>query len=243
MPEIMRDFPFSPQANKSYPNWLPYGLPTLVSRLDLQHNLVSRSDESVTTVTSLRSAFGASIRESAIRSLPMRSIKFLALASSLLYLAAVSLGQSLGDVAREQKQKKQNQPAAKVITNEDLPAHADDDDQPPVNGHNSNPPSRPLGSKSAEQWKAQIEAQRNTVASLQARLDKLNSFDPLRQRKLRLPLRGVQRKSVEAAGPGASLARPARRSEKETRRAAGSRPPRRFRQRRLGAVTHRYFPT
>lgn len=105
----------------------------------------------------------------------MRSTKFLFLASSLLCLAAAGFGQSLGDVAREQKQKKQSQPAAKVITNEDLPAHADDGDQPPVNGHNSNPPSRPLGSRSAEQWKAQIEAQKNTVASLQARIDKLNS--------------------------------------------------------------------
>lgn len=97
----------------------------------------------------------------------------------LLCLAAAGYGQSLGDVARAQRQKRQNQnpqTAPKVITNEDLPEHSDEeDDEPTADAHHNDPPSRPLGSKSAEQWKANIAAQKNTVASLQSQIDRLNA--------------------------------------------------------------------
>lgn len=99
------------------------------------------------------------------------------LSGLLLCLAAASYGQSLGDVAREQRQKRQNQnpqTAPKVITNEDLPAHAEEDDPGPA-AKQDDAPSRPLGSKSAEQWQAEIAAQRNKVTSLQNQIDKLNS--------------------------------------------------------------------
>jgi uncharacterized protein (DUF342 family) len=98
--------------------------------------------------------------------------------SLLMFGLAMSYAQSLGDVAREQRQKKQNQNpqnAPKVITNEDLPAHATEDPQVAAPDHHADVPSHPLGSKSAEQWKAEIADQRNTVEQLQSQIDKLNA--------------------------------------------------------------------
>ena len=97
---------------------------------------------------------------------------------AFLCLAAMTYGQSLGDVARAQRQKKQSQnpqTAPKVITNEDLPKHSPDEDEPATETQQGNPPTRPLGSKSAEQWQADIAAQRNTVASLQNEIDRLSA--------------------------------------------------------------------
>jgi len=105
-------------------------------------------------------------------------IRVAVLTGLLLCQAAAGYGQSLGDVARQERQKRQNQnpqTAPKVITNEDLPEHGDEEDEPPANAHPNDSPSHPLGSKSAEQWKANIAAQRNLVASLQSQIDKLNS--------------------------------------------------------------------
>ena len=98
------------------------------------------------------------------------------LAGLLLCLVAASYGQSLGDVAREERQKRQNQnpqTVPKVITNDDLPEHSADDDES-ATATPDDSPSRPLGSKSAEQWKADIATQRNTVTSLQNEIDRLN---------------------------------------------------------------------
>jgi len=109
----------------------------------------------------------------------LKLIRVAVLAGLLLCLAAAGYGQSLGDVARQERQKRQNQnpqTAPKVITNEDLPEHSDDeDDEPTTDAHRNDSPGHPLGSKSAEQWKANIAAQRNMVASLQSQIDKLNS--------------------------------------------------------------------
>jgi ubiquinone biosynthesis protein UbiJ len=93
----------------------------------------------------------------------------------LVLLASTSFGQSLGDVARELRQKQSQSPqkAPEVITNDDLPQHGEDDDIASANPQNS--PSLPFGSKSAEQWKAEIAAQRNVIASLQSHIDKLNN--------------------------------------------------------------------
>lgn len=96
----------------------------------------------------------------------------------LLALVAVSYGQSLGDVARAQRQKRQKQSpqtAPKVITNEDLPTHSTDENEPAADARPDNSPTRPLGSKSAEQWQADIAAQRNTITSLQNEIDRLNA--------------------------------------------------------------------
>jgi len=103
--------------------------------------------------------------------------KAILLAGLLLSLAAVSYGQSLGDVAREQRQKKQQQnpkTAPKVITNDDVPAHIEQDDASPTPAHQDSPNSS-MGSRSPEQWKAEIAAQKNKVASLQSEIDRLSS--------------------------------------------------------------------
>ena len=100
-------------------------------------------------------------------------------AGALLLMAAAGYGQSLGDVAREQRQKQQaktSQVASKVITNEDLgeppdgASQASSPEKKPDDPH-----AKPLGSKTAEQWKAEIEAQKSTIANLQNRIDKVNS--------------------------------------------------------------------
>ena len=108
----------------------------------------------------------------------MHSAKLMSVASLVLSLAAFSHAQSLGDLAREQRQKQQEKKAqtpAKVITNEDLPAHTESDDAVAGNQATSDAPSQPLGSKSAEQWKSEIEAQRKSVENLQNQTDRLNS--------------------------------------------------------------------
>ena len=92
-------------------------------------------------------------------------------------LVSVSPGQSLGDVARQQRQNQQtkkDQTAPKVITNEDLAERAPDstDSEKPEQKHDPEP--RPA-SKSPEQWKAQIEAQKQSIALLQSRMERLNS--------------------------------------------------------------------
>jgi predicted RNase H-like nuclease (RuvC/YqgF family) len=100
-------------------------------------------------------------------------------AGLVISLGASGYGQSLGDVAREQRQKqeaKKAQAAPKVITNEDLPEHPESNDSAAssqANGESA--PSHPMGSKSAEQWKAEIAAQQRSVDNLQSQIDRLNS--------------------------------------------------------------------
>jgi hypothetical protein len=97
----------------------------------------------------------------------------------VISLGALCYSQSLGDVAREERQKqetKKAQVAPKVITNEDLPRHANSDDSPASSQASSeSAPGRPMGSKPAEQWKAEIAAQRSLVDDLQSRVNQLNS--------------------------------------------------------------------
>jgi hypothetical protein len=115
--------------------------------------------------------------------------------TSILMAAAVGLcailahGQdspSLGDVARQARQKKEQATAAeskdpkaakahKVITNEDIPSHPENAQSPPEPDREPEalPPSD--GPKmSGEYWKARIQAQKNMVQSLQGRLDQLS---------------------------------------------------------------------
>jgi hypothetical protein len=97
----------------------------------------------------------------------------------VISVAALSYGQSLGDVAREERRRqeaKKTEAAPKVITNEDLPERPDSNDSAASSPASSDiAPSRPLGSKSAEQWKAAIAAQRRSVDDLQGQIDRLNS--------------------------------------------------------------------
>jgi hypothetical protein len=127
-------------------------------------------------------------------------LKVLPIALALLMSAAAN-GQSLGDVARENRQKKDADAASaaqpKVITNADLPKDQNEnqgpsDAQPAAGAANSNKAAdrrlpdhrladhrsaqqRLAEQRAAEQWKKQILAQKNKVALLQARLDSINA--------------------------------------------------------------------
>jgi Ni/Co efflux regulator RcnB len=112
----------------------------------------------------------------------------LAVALGAVCLGQSSDGQSLGDVARKQRQKQQakdtqTQPK-KVITNEDLPANSDSSSgfggasssaRAKPAEPNYQPPSDGPTEASAARWKTMIQAQKDTVASLQDRIEKLNS--------------------------------------------------------------------
>jgi hypothetical protein len=109
----------------------------------------------------------------------MNSSEKRAVFCAVLLMASAAFGQSLGDVAREQRQKEQaknGQTPPKVITNEDL---GEPPEGTPENaktqGKADNPKVKPLGSKTAEQWKAEIEAQKTAIANLQKRIDQVNA--------------------------------------------------------------------
>lgn len=98
-----------------------------------------------------------------------------------LLLIGQSYGQSLGDVARQQRQNQQakkDQPAPKVITNEDLPGHSQDTSGDTSDSEKAVP--RPEvaphhASRSAARWTAEIEAQKHSIAALQSQMERLNS--------------------------------------------------------------------
>ena len=89
--------------------------------------------------------------------------------------AVASHAQSLGDVAREQRQKqaKDARPVHKVVTNEDIPESPEATSTTSVTDEPAAPASN--DTHAAEQWKAKLETQRNTIASLQSQIDKLNA--------------------------------------------------------------------
>ncbi len=96
---------------------------------------------------------------------------------------------SMGDVARQARQQKQNKDAQgktavpkapKVITNEEIPESpeaADGGSASEGESHSeSSYPSASDGAKlSAEQWKSQIRAQKQMVATLQSNIEKVNA--------------------------------------------------------------------
>lgn len=103
----------------------------------------------------------------------------IAVMASIFLIVSASLAQSLGDVARQQRQKqqgKQTQKPRKVVTNEDIPERPDtaatapsDDDKASASAPSA------LSGRNAEQWKSAIQAQKAKIASLQAQTDKLKS--------------------------------------------------------------------
>jgi len=107
-------------------------------------------------------------------------MKALTLFAVLFLFAASSLAQSLGDVARQQRQKQQAKPSAtprKVITDEDLPDRAADasDSTAGAGDKGKSSSSTPAGGKkTAEQWKSQIQSQKAKVAAMQSEVDKLS---------------------------------------------------------------------
>ncbi|MHB8218226.1 MAG: hypothetical protein ACYDDS_19300 [Candidatus Sulfotelmatobacter sp.] len=94
--------------------------------------------------------------------------------------------QSLGDVARQQRQQKEQSASAqskdvaesKVITNEEIPEHPEDGrGSTAKNGKGEGFESRSSkGPKqTAEFWRSRIKAQKGQIASLQSRIDEVNS--------------------------------------------------------------------
>jgi acetyl-CoA carboxylase beta subunit len=108
----------------------------------------------------------------------MRRIALKILPIALL-MSSVVYGQSLGDVARENREKQKAKAASsaakpKVITNESLPQNPDAGPIETEGKLEAASASVPSGGQSAEQWKSRILAQKNAVANLQAQIDKLN---------------------------------------------------------------------
>jgi hypothetical protein len=99
--------------------------------------------------------------------------------SIALAMGSVAYGQSLGDVAKENREKQKAKAAAataklKVITNEDLPANPvamSEDEEGKTRPTTSPVPSAGM---SAEQWKSLILSRKNGIAAQQAQIDKLS---------------------------------------------------------------------
>jgi hypothetical protein len=118
----------------------------------------------------------------------MRRIFSTILAIALLMISA-AYGQSLGDIARanREKQNAENASAAqpKVITNANLPKDPDANEEPAEAPSGASVNSTAADHRSAQQhlaeqraadqWKRQILAQENKMAILQARIDQLNA--------------------------------------------------------------------
>jgi hypothetical protein len=105
----------------------------------------------------------------------------------LLMSLTTAYGQSLGDIARENREKQDAEEASgtvpKVITNKDLPARAEADAGPSEAGTNNAASQaddhrfieqRVAEQRSAEQWSRAILGQENKITNLQARIDQIN---------------------------------------------------------------------
>jgi hypothetical protein len=120
----------------------------------------------------------------------------------VLLMSATVYGQSLGDVARENREKQgandsSSTPQPRVITNKDLPKDpdADQEQQDPStsapaesesaagnanvadhrSGQRSAAEQRANNQRAINQWKRQILAQKNRTATLQAHIDQINA--------------------------------------------------------------------
>jgi hypothetical protein len=101
----------------------------------------------------------------------------------VLVLSGVTVGfaQSLPEIARQQRLKQQardTQATRKVVTDDDTPSRPESaDDSKPSNTELSaeSSPAAAKSAKSAAQWKTQILAQKNVVASLQDEVGQLSA--------------------------------------------------------------------
>ncbi len=87
-----------------------------------------------------------------------------------------SSGPSLGDIAKQQRDKQKAKSAetpSKVVTNEDIPESdsADTSDEDSMD----DPGAKPLGSRSGEQWAAEIAAKKKAVENLESQMNRLNA--------------------------------------------------------------------
>ena len=113
---------------------------------------------------------------------------FLKISAIALLMSSAAYGQSLGDIARanREKQNAENTSVAqpRVITNANLPKDPDANQEPAEAQSGTNASStaadhrsaqqRLAEQRAADQWKRQILAQKNKMATLQARIDQLN---------------------------------------------------------------------
>ena len=99
----------------------------------------------------------------------------------LVALVGAAYGQSLGDVARQarQKEKARTKAAKKVVTNEDIPESPGlSPDQHEAAGKTE--PDSPSSSsapapRSAREWRNMIVAQKDRIETMQAQINKLNA--------------------------------------------------------------------
>jgi hypothetical protein len=93
--------------------------------------------------------------------------------------------QSLGEVARQQRQQKeqsanvqgQNAVASRVVTNEEIPEHTKDEPASAVSKGKSEVSRLSLSKapkQPAEYWQSRILVQKGQIASLQRRIDEIN---------------------------------------------------------------------
>jgi len=111
---------------------------------------------------------------------------FLKMLAIALLMSPAGYGQSLGDIARENREKKAEDASAapsKVITNADLPKNAQPNPALPdtqaektiAAADHRSAQQRLAEERAADQWKKQILAQEYKMATLQARIDQLNA--------------------------------------------------------------------
>ena len=114
---------------------------------------------------------------------------FLKISAIALLMSSAAYGQSLGDIARanREKQNAENTSAAqpRVITNANLPKDPDANQEPAEAPSGASASSaaadhhsaqqRLAEQRAADQWKRQILAQKNRMATLQAQIDQLNA--------------------------------------------------------------------
>jgi predicted RNase H-like nuclease (RuvC/YqgF family) len=105
-----------------------------------------------------------------------------------LLMSSTAYGQSLGDIARANREKKTEAESAappKVITNANLPKDPDANQEPAEAQSGASASStaadhrssqqRLAEQRAADQWKRQILAQKNKMSTLQSRIDQLNA--------------------------------------------------------------------
>jgi predicted RNase H-like nuclease (RuvC/YqgF family) len=114
---------------------------------------------------------------------------FLTIFAIALLISSAAYGQSLGDIARENREKQNAKNASavqpKVITNANLPKDPDANQDPAeaqsgasasaTAADHRSAQQRLAEQRAADQWKRQILAQKNKMATLQARIDQLNA--------------------------------------------------------------------
>ena len=114
---------------------------------------------------------------------------FLTILAGLLLTGWMAYGQSLGEVARENREKKASAPSppSKVITNADLPKEPEEDaGRSAAQGETKTKSADAASSqkaaeqraaelRAAERWKKLILAQENRIANLQSQIDNLRA--------------------------------------------------------------------